>query len=346
MRKELPFIYPSVIDCYSGDAGRVAVQSAYEFQIPLIIMNHITLSFDYRIGNCGFNWNYYNNSGFNDIDITNDIEQFDIVDYLVQAINEGYQIQLWIDHYYISQSSVYQKRHFIHDNASIYGYDLEDGVFFVADNFINGKFSVLSIPFNEIRESRKNDNHFKERPEGTGISTREAKSRPAIKYTLNDNYDKSFFTIENLVKILQGFLDGKYLIDKDSMNDNNIVYGIRVYDILISFLRDRDIGKIEFNIRSLQAIYNQKCIIVMLINYINTIVELENAIYLINIFEEIKKDWVFIRYQLIKFQITKNDGILDMMIQNIQNTMNKEVSAIQQVIISLKAIDNVSLIKV
>jgi|BioPla2DNA2_1021312.scaffolds.fasta_scaffold109334_2 hypothetical protein len=82
----------------------------------------------------------------------------------------------------------------------------------------------------------------------------------------------------------------------------------------------------------------------MLINYIKERVEFKNSVEILQLYEGIKKDWMVIRNRLLKYQITKDEGIFDLMINDIQNTRENEILAVHYFINELKTMTQLSIV--
>jgi hypothetical protein len=82
----------------------------------------------------------------------------------------------------------------------------------------------------------------------------------------------------------------------------------------------------------------------MLINYIKELVEFKNSVEILQLYEGIKKDWMVIRNRLLKYQITKDEGIFDLMINDIQNTRENEILAVHYFINELKTMTQLSIV--
>lgn len=79
------------------------------------------------------------------------IKDSNIVNSLIQYIDDGNYLYCTCDVYYIScWKHHFQKNHFPH-MALIYGYDRQEKVFYMGDNYLDGKYSLQKIPFLEVK---------------------------------------------------------------------------------------------------------------------------------------------------------------------------------------------------
>lgn len=321
MKKKLPFKYPPLIDSYSGDSGRVAVQLTSEYQIPILIVNHLTLCYYPDSKTCGFNWDYYNEETLEKFDIKDDLlDTTDIKAYLKNCINSNYYVHLFLDQYYIKNSGVYQTKHKIHDNATIFGYDESNEFFYVADNFQSGKYLIAEVNYKDVEEARK-----------AAINT------PAIKFKLADTISFNL-EIDILILILKGHLEGKFYLLNDYVESpckGTITYGIDIYNILKNYLKNLIEGKTKSDIRSFHVMANHKSVLLLLVEYLSENGQIENANDNYRLFKEIEDESIKCRNLLIKYNINGDTKLIDIVISKIDDIIGKEKYALNYLINSI-----------
>ena len=109
-----------------------------------------------------------------------------------------------------------------HDYATIIGYDDVNKIFLVADNFKNGKYIIETLSFEEVNEAGKNS-------ENCIVEKFQVVKNPQF------NIDE-----KKLLCLLKSYYYGECYLSNKDINKNNkenfkgheIIYGIRLYDIL------------------------------------------------------------------------------------------------------------------
>ena len=142
MKKELPFVYPPIVDSFSGSAGVIGIMMLNSDYKSLIVSNNFLITYDLKINAAGFNWAYYDDSHNIEIDIRTEENAHGIISTIENAIDRGYYVHLYLDHKYIKGTDAYGKKNFLHDCATVIGYDSEQKNMLVADNFEKGKYSI------------------------------------------------------------------------------------------------------------------------------------------------------------------------------------------------------------
>lgn len=250
--KKLPFLFPPIIDAYSGTAGIVAIQMCDKTYESLIIYNHFVVTYYRENRVAGFNWKYYNDKYVKTVDLRELITKQGVIPTFIHTIENNMYIHVFMDHYYIRQSQRYKKKHFLHDCATIFGY--ENDCFFVADNFFNGKFSIGRVPFSEVELAvTNNKNNIVE-----GIN-------------LDKNIDFRLEKID-LMNIILSYLKEINIWENTVKNiiDRETVYGIGLYDILNDDCNKLLESNFEFNdYRTFHVMYNHMKVGVLLVEYIN-----------------------------------------------------------------------------
>ena len=292
--KKLPFLFPPIIDAYSGTAGIVAIQMCDEKYEPLIIYNHFVVTYYKEKGVAGFNWKYYNDQCVKAVDLRKNIDEQGVIPAFIQTIEKNIYIHVFLDHYYISQSQRFKKKHFLHDCATIWGY--ENDCFLVADNFYNGKFSIEKVPFKEVELAViNNENNIVE-----GIN-------------LDKNMD---FCLEkkDLIKIILSYLKEINIGENTagSMIDGDTIYGIGLYDVLKLECDKLLESKFEFNdYRTFHVMYNHMKVGILLVEYINKNLATKEE-FIKNEYEFMSERMLIIRNLFIKSILKIKELIFDL----------------------------------
>ncbi len=81
-------------------------------------------------------------------------EKFDVIRMVGDSIEQGNNVFLFCDRYYISEYRQFKVEHDLHE-LFIYGYDAEKDIFHCCDNLSNGKYKPFEVPGNEMTEALK-----------------------------------------------------------------------------------------------------------------------------------------------------------------------------------------------
>jgi hypothetical protein len=172
------------------------------------------------------------------------------IDYFLKdCIDMGYYVRLDMDHYYLAVSDHYKRKSRVHD-IFVHGYDLEDNVFYAADNFKWGIYSSEKIPTDQILSGFK---HYvpKHKPDYDDIKL--------ISFNEHAEYrfDKAF-----VVGILKDYVESSNTTRLRSIVNEPLdgtAYGLEVYDCLkeyYSSLLDREM---RVDVRGLTLFISIKC---------------------------------------------------------------------------------------
>lgn len=161
---------------------------------------------------------------------------------IIEALEMDYYIYIYVDRYYLKQSSSYQKYPSPHE-VLICGYDLNKSTFTIADNLENGKFIVTECTFDEVEKGywaiksnydfMTNIRYLKKKKEYTCEI-----NLPQIIFNI-ENYLISkkimtLFRIKNLTMVLMHIID-YWLIYQMQSNRWSWIGGVSIYSMNIRF---------------------------------------------------------------------------------------------------------------
>ena len=296
MEKILSFIFPPIVDAYSGIAGKVAVYAANDNYIPFVISNHFLVTY-YHDSKCGgFNWPYYEDGYDNENDLNNSVKELGLIDTIINTINKERYVRIVLDHFFIEKSDCFRIRHKTHDCAMVYGYDMKKSVFFIADNFIHGKYCSLEVSFEEIM------NAIKDLDELT-----------ILDFCPNKELDYIFNT-KKLYTLVKSYIDSTCYLDNRKIDiesfeymKTNDVYGMAVYEILIAQIKKIKEKPNIFDVRTFHVMCNHVNVCVLLSKWMeksftNTILS-EYAKVMHDKYETIANEMIILRNKCIKMSV-------------------------------------------
>ncbi|PWW00792.1 hypothetical protein DFQ01_112145 [Paenibacillus cellulosilyticus] len=180
MKKVLDFDDTPIIDTYSNQANIVAIISKHDQLKSWILTRFIRIAyandnnyldfcdgdyFDYyrcRTKYCDnkkYFLEYSNHNFLSEEDVTNEILNDNLCDTIIEYINKGAYITIHLNHFYIEGSDAFHKFQRNHQ-AIIFGYDLGNKQFYVADNFVQGKYLTLKVNFIDLVKARRSSENI------------------------------------------------------------------------------------------------------------------------------------------------------------------------------------------
>ena len=236
-----------------------------------------------------------------------DIGWNSIVNFIIDSINQGYYIYFTVNTYFISIYPDYQKKHRIHD-IFVYGYNNTENILFVADNFKNGIYSYEGITYNELKEGFNNITLTK----GYGNFENEIDWIAGIELiSFREKYGYDF-DINLIISDLTDYISSKnshkkYWPRSDSYWKQNCTYGIKIYDLLIDYIKELIDDNKEYDLRPFHVLYEHKSVMLSRIKYMGNNNFLNNYLVLYNKYVEIKNNCLVIRNFMIKSTISNNN---------------------------------------
>ncbi|MEN8907968.1 MAG: hypothetical protein ABF289_18605 [Clostridiales bacterium] len=157
---------------------------------------------------------------------------FDIKEFIINNINEGYYIYMYLNGYYISNFWTHNKFDYMHDTL-IFGYDLEKKIFKTADFYgQNTKYQFNEVRFDEIKKAYKSADlsNMVDLLEGIIL----------MKYNDYEKYDLDIDlirkTLEEYLCCMPSNLSYTFGYRKDIyLNKSDFAFGLNIYDVLIEY---------------------------------------------------------------------------------------------------------------
>lgn len=325
-----------VNSCYSAGAGLYSILSGEnESNIPLIILNNIFLFIKPSgvpklpiLAKAGI---LSAITHFNQKEITH------IDTFICEKINKSLFVFTLLDHYYITCSDKFLKRHYAHDLCLIYGYNLEQRYFYASDNFHNGKHAHFKIPFDELKNSQEN---IKIKDGKTSLITFNSRY---VNNSVDDFKSKIYNVINDyLISDCQNTLqmNDSFIADnvfgfhpaKTSLCDEReqCIFGMNVYTEMlrrVTYYHEKNI-----DIRPFHLLWNHKEVVQLLLNYLIRNQKLNELKQLIPL-SEIIVQYAFLNRQMaIKYNITSNSSLLTKIANNLVKMKDAEQTLLDSII--------------
>lgn len=251
---------------------------------------------------------------------------FRIKDTLIGYLNQNKYVWLYLDQFYIPQSNSYQKIHKEH-SILVYGYDDEANIFYIADNLDNGKFIKTMISYQQLIEAWESDicEHFRRLFRVINFKEGEYKLNTTHLKNQIEGYLSSNI-INNGVYWDQNPIDGPHAY---AQNIKYWIFGHEVYSYMRQLIKQvketKDTKNLDIRIPHL--LWEHKKCMVERINYLNLRVYDFYSDY-----EKIVNSSLNIRNLTIKYNMTKNDSILDKIDTIISEVVNTEEIALRKLV--------------
>lgn len=250
-----------------------------------------------------------------------------IPDFLISIIDSGKYAAVLYDQYYVPISELYMNMHNEH-GMLIYGYDKKMKIFYAADFFKKMKYSFATVSFDCIESAIIN------------VLESELFGCEVIEFN-NSNYkfSKSF-----LYNSLNNFLYSKNIAaenenviigdaELEQIQKGRYTFGMKNYDLLKETLsRVLYEKKRFFDLKPLHVIFDHKVMMCERIKYLLNSGVIDNSDSILDKYINIKNKSEINRSLIVKFRITKDYGLIDKIINNINIVESLEKEAVTYLI--------------
>ncbi|MEK4365680.1 hypothetical protein MKX68_24870 [Paenibacillus sp. FSL M8-0212] len=357
MMKVLDFDKTPIIDTYSNQANIVAIVSKHDQLKSWILARFIRIAyakdneyFDFCNGDyfdfyrCRTKYcdgrkyflEYSNHDFLLEEDVTNEILKDNLCDRIIEYIDKGSYVTMYLDHYYIEGSDAFSEFHRNHQ-AIIYGYDLENKQFYVADNFVRGKYLTLKVNFLNLLNARRSSEKI------------ELKAVLKVSILAESRFTLDYTDIYNtLVDYLSGMDRSNYGIithydpSKTSQypylhhnfeydfhyNTEGFLYGHHTYKQFFKDIADSMEHGGKLDIRSYHLMCNHKAVIRALYALFIEDFGIVDHKELSQQFDDISKNCIMARTYVMKYNITADKHLLDKVEEIYKNLELSEKDAI------------------
>lgn len=323
--KILPFAEP-VINVYPHHGVACGILQNNIYDLPALFENYIQLVYDLRIDRMDFSYGLDILSYMKNIPLLfcHEIDRGfvyynwkDFSGFLINCINNDYYIHCLVDTYYIAAyEECYMKNHLYH-NITIYGYNEKKSVFYTADSFVHGRFIKKEITISEL-----NSSFFETRVNDwlDGILLYRIKEDPYRGIGYDTKYMK-----KEIRNYLEGNPSGEISVqEKRRRIPDEYVYGIQVYDSLLSYLeyiRDED-EKID--IRLISVLIDHKKALLHIVGQLHSIALLKCVDENRSNIRDIMKKLEAISGKMLKYNVLRDLDILNEIMEDLKVTMQKD----------------------
>lgn len=251
--------------------------------------------------------------------------------FMIDSIDLGNYIYLYLDQFYIPDSWAFQTQHFPHDSF-IYGYDYSNKLFNIADFYKFSKYSFSTASFSQIDEAAKDKKLLEDSDQLHGIIL----VKPI-------EYGKFYFDVKALRGLLEDYLQSK--LSSKSYTDNYRIevgdnekwwaYGFMIYSYFLEHLELVLQQKGELEIKAFQVLVDHKTLMMSRIKYLAEHQLLTSADFIYEEYEVILNEFINCRNLAIKSYVTENPKGIQKIISRIPEIVEKERMALEKLLDNL-----------
>ena len=240
----------------------------------------------------------------------------DIIEVIIDNINNERFVLLMVDRYYLNIGYTQSSEH----QLLIHGYNLEQEIFYYADNSFNGKFKAhLQCSFSNLRKAFEVASIYKNEPDFSNSI-----------FTFNVNHNASYdINIPKIICQLRQYIDETRLFFNSAYMN-----GIGVYRYLIECFENNSLD--DYDIRGLCVIKDHKSAMVFRIQYFEK--HFKNHFQSLDLFLALKRKCDLIVLLYVKYGITKDADIMIRIIKILSDMEQEEKRAIKKLILELESI--------
>jgi len=236
---------------------------------------------------------------------------------IIDSINRNSYLGLYVDKFYIPMSDQYNQKHFYH-GIFIYGYDMNKNTTYVCTNLQDGKFVHVNIDFDDLEKAywEMDDSSFyinkvhifKKLTENELTETYPLDKR-VIKTGIY-NYINSICTlkIESSSSMIFGYNAILHLIETLEKNNNQAV-DHRVFHLL----------------------WDNKMIMVDRLKLMSKINMINDDGNYARVYDKIAKNYLSLRNLVLKYNMTRNHGILPRIYSSLQQFSSDELITLREI---------------
>lgn len=255
--------------------------------------------------------------GYMDVENITNMECF-----VKKKIENNKYVAIYLDEYYLKSKDMYQKKHYVHPSL-IYGYDDEKKEFLAVGFGKDDVFNKMTFKYNEFCTAFKQGKmHYRDMVPWAEMSAFETFEQLESKETYP-------FSLERFLEKLRQYIcaeaDDSILfcrgLKKELEHDEQIKYGMDIYEDIIHHLKNLLLGKGTIGFRSIHLLYEHAKAIKRSLNFISEIYAVsDDFLQKKNEYEEVVKLTGQFRFQYLKTALCQGaDYMKDYRLEKIQD---------------------------
>ncbi|MCL2424709.1 MAG: BtrH N-terminal domain-containing protein [Oscillospiraceae bacterium] len=240
-----------------------------------------------------------------------------LIDMIKSAIDAGEYVYLFVDKYYISADKLYHgKKHFEHE-ILVYGYDQDNDLMFVADNFADGKFAFSSCPSGDIDKAfmRLKTNNEYAKHFGTLIV------RPDVNYSLD---------IEKIKHDMNAFLSSQksYYMRKEQ----DMIFGVKIFENLKKQIICCAAYGMPLDVRAFHMIYEHLLLMEERVRYMVRENYMTDVSELCEFVRDTKESAFLLRNCVIKYNVRRKENMFESILSKLCQLKDDEIKMFETVL--------------
>ncbi|WP_019915024.1 hypothetical protein [Paenibacillus sp. HW567] len=312
----------STYNCYASLCSIVPIN---EENKPWFYSNFTQICYDYN-----YNWYFFENH--NILDTCPWLENYklrremiskrftSIRNFLVDAINDDFYCYLIVNLFHIP-SQYYNKSDFPHE-ILIYGFDLENEEFYIANNFSEGRYVLSKCSFEQMERA---------------FNTVSVDWIEICMYRVKSLDYKVDFNKRYFVNSLRSYLTGQPSILQPAFPSwwtYNCKYGLDVYRHLITIIRNTSADD-YLDKRVFCLLQEHKKMMVLRLGFIQEHLKADVALLTYE-YEKLAKISAILGNLALKYNSTKNVALLDKIIYYTKDIMEQEDVLIRKLLLNIE----------
>jgi hypothetical protein len=178
-----------------------------------------------------------------------------LIDFLIDSIDSDKYVYISLNDFYIPEKTSFMRKDFPHCNL-IYGYDKEQRIFYTVGYDSQGKLRTIISAFADVAKAFVNCP-----PNQILILKRKSVSKhPSVRLSTVQMQIKDYIASQNTCIVLKSPLNNRY-------NKNTYVYGLKVYEKTVDYLKALMDHNVGFDIRNMHVLLEHKSLMVQRLGY-------------------------------------------------------------------------------
>ncbi|OMF98445.1 hypothetical protein [Paenibacillus sp. FSL R7-0337] len=233
---------------------------------------------------------------------------------IIDAIDNGYYLFIFIDRYYLHVTDSYEKEHFFHE-LFIFGYDIERDIVFIADNLVDGKYITTECPFSELEE-------------GYTSIVSEYSFMTDIRFLKPNSDVDCKINLKQIIYGLENYLHSKRTFDL--LEEQEFQYGFNAIKLIFDDL-DGELGSLDY--RAFHFLYEHKILMELRLKYLaDKAIIGEEIKSILSDSQKLKNNYLLLRNLVLKYNITLDGSILKSISNRLSSNIKEEQNFINALI--------------
>lgn len=249
-----------------------------------------------------------------------------IIEYIVMNIEKGYYVYLFVDEFYIPGRTLYNSTHVTHD-ILIHGYDHENRLLYVSGFNKSVVYGQWTIPYDDLVK-------------GYHMADISGFKNMIVRMKYNDlfqDFNSLFPIYESITDFLQSRNSSERFREVCPPLDTDYVFGLNIYENLISYLAEVLLGNYTLNVMPFHIIFEHKRVMCDRLRFLMEKYNIDLEQPLLG-YTDMEENSLKLRTSCIRYSfrpenhlISKMRGILEKILQNERVYMKEIVNQLENI---------------